>query len=294
MNWWKGLKGKVSLGEPLKRHTTFKIGGPAKFFIEPKDTQDLKSLLSLTKRHRIPLSIIGSGSNLLVCDKGINRAVLRLSAFSFTRLSFKNDRLEVGGGARLSQAVSVATERGLSGLEFLAGIPGTVGGAVVMNAGAWGETLSDVVEKVSVMDYNGKIKNLARRKIKFAYRDSNLSKYIILSATLKLERDNRDKIKDTVNRYLSRRKTQQDLSWPSAGCIFKNPSQGVSAGLLIDRCGLKGTKFGGAYVSTKHANFILNTKNAKAKDVMRLMALVKRQVRNNFKVKLEPEIKIWQ
>lgn len=318
MNWWKDLKGKVRLKELLKNHTTFKIGGPVKFFIEPRDINDLKLLLNLVnpalstakrnckirkggvkiylpagRQGKMPLLVIGAGSNILINDKGVDGVVLRLNSPYFKRVSFRNNCLDVGSGARLSQVVLSAQKRGLSGAEFLVGIPGTVGGALVMNAGVSGKSIGDLVENVTVMDYNGSIKILNKKDIKFGYRVSSLSKYIILSARIKLVKADKEEIRGRVKRYLGYRKITQGLSLPNAGCIFKNP-QGYSAGRLIDLCGLKGKRIKDACVSERHANFILNLGRAKSEDVIGLMKLIQREVKNKFNINLKPEIKIWQ
>jgi len=277
----------------MKGHTTFKIGGPAKYFIEPKDTHELKLLLSSIKRYNIPLLVIGGGSNILVNDRGVRAIVLSLNPPIFKKISFHNNHVFAASGVALSRVIRLAQKQGLSGLEFLSGIPGRVGGALAMNAGIPGENIGDLVEEASVMDYNGNIKNLNKKKIKFGYRASSLSKYIILSARLKLIKKDKQEIKNRIKRYLSRRKLTQDLSWSSAGCIFKNP-KGVSAGELIDLCGLKGKRIGGACISRIHANFILNLGQARARDVLKLMDLAKKDVKKKFNVSLEPEIKIWQ
>ncbi|MBI5144753.1 MAG: UDP-N-acetylmuramate dehydrogenase [Candidatus Omnitrophica bacterium] len=311
MNWWKqlnpvkniniigpkmifnGIKGKVKLAEPLKRHTTFKIGGRVRFFIEPRDTADLKLLLILRKRYKIPLLVIGGGSNILAGDRGMDCAVIRLSSPYFKKISFQDNRLEAGAGNFLQRLISCAQKQGLSGLEFLAGIPGTLGGALAMNAGAWERNIADLVEKVTVMDYNGKVKAFTKKYLQFGYRQSNLAKYIILKARLKLDRREKKEITRQIDRYISQRKNTQELSGYSAGCIFKNP-EGYSAGRLIDLCGLKGKRIGRAYISPRHANFILHKGKACAKDVLKLMGLAKRQVKDKFNLRLEPEIKIWK
>lgn len=293
MNWWKELRGRVKLNEPLENYTTLKIAGRAKFFIEPKDINDLKLLLSLLRRYKIPLRIIGAGSNILVSDKGVDAAVIRLDSPYFNRLSLKNGYLEVGSGVGLNEVVLATQRRGLSGVEFLAGIPGTIGGALAMNAGIPQANIAQTVKDITVMDYYGNIKTLNKKDIKFSYRSSHLSRYIILSARLKLVKKNKRKIKDEINKYLNYRHITQDLSLPSCGCIFKNP-RGDSAGRLIDLCGLKGKRIGDAFVSLKHANFILNLGNAKAGDVFKLMDLIKKKVKKRFNVTLEPEIKIWR
>lgn len=292
MNWQKNLKGKIKPGEPLKRHTTFKIGGPAEFFIKPKGISDLKLLLKGLKSDKIPILVIGAGSNILAADKGIKAAVLKLNAPDFRKVSFRGNYLNAGSGLMLQQLLSLAVKRGLSGMEFLAGIPGTLGGALVMNAGAWGRDIASLVREVKVMDYYGRAKTLKRKEIKFSYRKSGLDKYIILSACLKLIPAKQKEIRDNINKYLELRRNTQDTGLANAGCIFKNPQAG-SAGRLIDLCGLKGKRMGGARISLKHANFILNKGNARSRDVLGLMRLMRKTVKQKFKVSLEPEIKIW-
>jgi UDP-N-acetylmuramate dehydrogenase len=295
MNWWKKLKGKVKLAEPLKNHTTFKIGGPAKFFIEPRNPDDLKSLLSLVKRYNLPIFVIGRGSNLLISDKGINGVVLRLNMPYFKKLSYRDTYLSVGSGVSLGKVILFAKDHGLSGAEFLAGIPGTAGGALAMNAGVARDNRSilELVESVTVMDYSGKRKMLNKKDIRFGYRRSSLSKYIILSALIKLNRKAKGQINDKIKAYLRYRKLTQDLSKPSAGCIFRNPA-GHSAGRLIDLCGLKGKRIGDAGVSLKHANFILNLGHGSARDVCKLMDFIKEKINHKFNINLTPEIKIWK
>ncbi len=292
MNWPKRLKVNLRLNYPLKDHTTFKIGGPVKYFIEPKDAGDLKLLLNLSRGYKIPVLVLGAGSNVLASDKGVKAIVLRLNSPVFKKICFHKNRVEVGSAAPLSRLIYLAQGKGLSGLEFLAGIPGTLGGALMMNAGAWGRCIADLVEYVRVMDYNGNIKILDRNDIKFEYRAAGLDGFINLGACLKLKKKNKEQIRNKTGEYLKQRRKTQDLSWPSAGCVFKNP-KGKSAGMLIDRCGLKGRSSGGAVISRKHANFIINTGSAKAKDVLRLMALARREVKNKFNITLEPEIRIW-
>ena len=295
MNWWRNLKGRIRLAEPLKNHTTFKIGGPAKFFIEPQDPNDLRLLLSLVKRYNFPIFVIGRGSNLLISDKGINGVVLRLNAPWFNKLSYKDNYLETGSGILLSKVVLFAKGHGLSGAEFLVGIPGTVGGALAMNAGIAKDNCSigNLVENITVMDYHGNIRILNKKNIRFGYRTSSLSKYIILSALIKLSRKNKEEIGNKIKAYLKYRKLTQDLSKPSAGCIFRNPA-GHSAGRLIDLCGLKGKRIQDVCVSLKHANFILNLGKGSARDVCKLMDLIRKKVNNKFNISLTPEIKIWQ
>lgn len=237
---------------------------------------------------------MGSGSNLLVSDHGLKAAVVRLSSAGFRKVRFMNgSSLEAGSGVALARLISAAKERQLSGLEFLSGIPGTLGGALAMNAGAAGECIGGLVNTATVMDFNGAVSVLNKKRLRFAYRRSNLSRYIILSATLGLKRKSKLEITRRINRRLDLRRRNQDLSHPSAGCIFKNPGT-QAAGRLIDLCGLKGTRRGDAAVSGKHANFIINLGRAKASDVLKLMAAIKRAVKAGSGVNLESEIRIWR
>jgi len=299
MNWLKSLKGKVRFEEPLKKHTTFKIGGPAEFFVEPRDSKDLRQAVSLAKNNDIPIFLLGAGSNILVSDEGIEGIVLRLNSSYFRKISKKNNFLEVGSGLLLGQLMQHAAEYSLSGIEFLAGIPGTVGGALAMNAGAWGKNIGNIVEKVTVMDYTGNIKILSKKNIKFDYRKSSLAKYIILSCRIRFVKKNKEEIKDSMRKYIKLRQSSQENSYSNAGCIFKNPTgrtgrPACTAGRLIDLCSLKNKRIGGARVSGKHANFIINRMNAKAGDVLKLMNLIETKVKQKFNINLEPEIKIWK
>lgn len=304
MNWQKGLicakeaifsgiKGKISKGEPLKRHTTFRIGGPAKYFVEPLDIDSLRLLVKSARVYKIPILIIGCGSNLLVSDSGVNGLVIKFSSPSFKKIFFCRGTFIAGAGCLLGQVINYSQRHCLSGMEFLTGIPGTVGGALVMNAGIPHKNIGDLVEDIVVMDYNGKLKALSAREIKFGYRNSNLSKYIVLSARLRLKRKNPEEIKTAIGKYLDSRKNKQELFLPSAGCVFKNHRTRGPAGKLIDMCGLKGRRIGDACVSEKHANFIVNIGHASAADVSALMGLIKKEVKNRFKITLKPEIKIW-
>lgn len=291
MNWWKNSN--VRFNEPLKDKTTFKIGGAAKFFCRPKDTAELKLLIIAAKRYKIPVFIIGSGSNILINDKGINGLVLKLDSGSFKQVVYKRNYLDSGSGLALAELIRVSIKAGLSGLEFLSGIPGTVGGALCMNAGAGGISIGDFVQEVRVMDRKGSIKILHKKDISFGYRSSSLAGYIILSGRLKLVKKNKEEIKNNVKKYLDYRRNTQDTAYPGAGCIFKNPLEG-HAGRLIDSCGLKGRKQGGACISLRHANFILNQNEASACDVLKLMSIIRKKVKQKFEIDLEPEIKIWR
>ncbi len=287
-----GCKGIVKEHELLSRHTTFRIGGPARFFIEPRDEEDLRYTVLQSRKNKLPVFLLGAGSNLLIHDKGIDGAVIRLSGEYFRKVDFSAASVWCGGGVFLARLLCRAQQRGFSGIEFLAGIPGSAAGALVMNAGAWGKNIADVVEKVRVMDYNGGIKNIPAGKIKFGYRHSSLARYIVLGAWLRLSKARVRDIGRVILQYRKRRMESQETAFPNAGCVFKNPS-GLSAGYLLDACGLKGLRAGGAAVSLKHANFIVNRKDARASDIVKLMDIMKKKVEKKFGYVLEPEIKIW-
>lgn len=293
MNWWKGLGSRVRLNEPLKSKTTFKVGGEASFFCEPKDAGELRLLIISAKKYNVPVFVMGSGSNILVDDRGVNGLVLKLSSVFFKRIAVKRSYLEAGSGVMLVKLIQTALNNNLSGLESLSGIPGTLGGALSMNAGAAGISIGDLVQRVKVMDYKGNIRILQSEDIKFGYRKTNLGKYIILSGLLRLARKDKEEIKNNIRKYLEYRRKTQDVTSPNAGCIFKNP-KGDFAGRLIESCGLKGARQGGACVSLRHANFILNQNSASADDVLKLMDMIKKKVRHVFGIELEAEVKIWR
>jgi len=274
-------------------HTSFKIGGPADYFAIPKNAADLKLLLKLAKANKIPIYVLGAGSNILAVDKGIRAVVLQLSSPAFKRVKLTPRGLEAGSGVALGSLIQYSRQRGLAGLEFLAGIPGTLGGALAMNAACWGKSIAGLVDSVTVMDYSGGLKILPRESLRFSYRKSSLVKYIILGVKLKLKKVAWRQIDCSIRQYLRQRLGSHDNSFPSAGCVFKNPA-GSSAGMLIEACGLKGKKIGGACISQKHANFILNYRSASASDVLKLMKLARAAVRRKFKINLVPEVKIWR
>lgn len=294
MKWWQGLKSKVIFNEPLKNHTTFKIGGKADFFIEPHDITDLKLLVKKIKQHKIPFFLLGAGSNILVHDKGVRGLVIHLGSPFFKKITAQGNFLQIGSAVTLKALVIAAQRYGFSGAEFLAGIPGSVGGALMMNAGIPGENIGDLIKDITVMDYSGKVKKLKRQDIDFGYRSSNLANYIILSTRIELIKRNKKEIKKEIDGYLQYRRLYQDFSLPSAGCIFKNPRGKNSAGSLIDSCGLKGKRAGGAGISLRHANFIINIKDASAQDVDKLINLARKKVREKFNINLKLEITRWK
>jgi len=293
MNWPKSLIKLINKEVNLAKFTSFKIGGEAEFFAVPKNTGQLGKILVFAKNKKIPVHILGEGSNILVSDNGVKGIVIKIDGKYFKELYKRQDWLVVGSGIKLSRLVLFAKEKGLGGLEFLAGIPGSVGGSLVGNAGAWGSSIGDFVDQVCVLSYDGKKKLLNKDDLKFSYRLSNLGKYIVLWARLKLAKEDKDKIYAKIREYLLRRKKSQNDFLPSAGCIFKNPSAAAPAGKLIDLCKLKGKRKSKAMISKTHANFILNLGDAKASDVLWLMDLIRNKVKSRFDIELAEEVKLW-
>ena len=280
------IERKIQKNVPLSSLTTFKIGGPARYFLTVGSQDELVEAIRWAENGDIPCFVLGGGSNVLVADQGFNGLVIKLS---MTDCQLSGAKITVGASLSLMQLVKISIRNGLSGLEWAAGIPGTVGGAVRGNAGAFGHSISECLEKVEVLR-DKKIIELKNRKIRFSYRQSVFkeNKDIILRVILLLKKGDARGDREQVATILSRRLATQP-SEPSAGCVFKNPESN-SAGLLIEECGLKGKRIGGAEVSRKHANFIINTGTAKAEDVLNLIKLIKRKVRDKFGVELEEEV----
>lgn len=296
MDWSKILKGKLKFKEPLSKHTSFKIGGRAAIFFEPKDTADLSICLRNLKKFKMPYFLIGNGTNFLIKDSDFKGMVIRLSAPFFKNIDISSNIVTVGSGLSLQSLINYLSKTKLVGYEFLAGIPGSVAGALAMNAGATIENrrhdIEDIIYKVKVMSRDGKILNLSKKECGFSYRKSKLNRYIILEAQIKLKKGNSLTKKRIIKKILSYRRLHQDYSFPNAGCIFRNPSPSLSAGKLIERCSLKGFRYGGAMISCKHANFILNFNRATANDVIKLIDIAKKNVWNRFKISLKEEIRI--
>lgn len=282
----------VRLAEPMKAHTSFRIGGPADLFLTPGNTAELAETIQILRRHEIPVFILGNGSNLLVRDKGIRGAVVQLSG-RMAALGTDGTTVFAGGGALLSAAAAKAAEAGLAGLEFASGIPGSIGGAVMMNAGAYGGEMKDVLESVDVLTLDLQFETLPVEALELSYRHSSLAERgdIVLGARFRLERDDPQAIQARMAELAEKRREKQPLQYPSAGSTFKRP-EGYFAGRLIQDAGLKGKAIGGAQVSEKHAGFLINTGNATAQDMLELIAHCQRAVAEKFGVKLETEIKI--
>ena len=292
MKLFTGLEPIVKHDEPLAPYTWMGIGGPAQYFIEPANPDQLADVLRRCRENDLPVFVLGGGANLLVGDSGVRGAVLRLQSEEFSRAAFGPDGLKAGGGASLSRLVLRSVREGLSGLECLTGIPGTVGGAVKMNAGGAFGDIGNVIEAVHLMDVDGVAFTRLRGDLVFGYRTTNISSRVILGAEFKLAEDDPHRILNQVKQIWIYKKNTQPLAGPNAGCIFKNPRQ-VSAGALIDKAGLKGRRVGGAHVSEKHANFILTGPDTRATDVLKLIEIIRETVYKRSEVYLELEIEVW-
>lgn len=288
------LEQKIIFDEPMKKHTSFKIGGTADYFFKATTLEELQNIIKFAKIKEWPITIIGNGSNLLVTDKGIRGLVIKID---INKLKIeKKDKfavVEVGAGNKLMALATKMKDEELSGLEGLSGIPGSVGGAVVMNAGAYGKEMKDVVLSTTCMDKNGKLYTFSNEEQEFSYRNSIFQKkdYIIIETKLKLEYGKKDEIQKRMEEYFKSRKEKQPIKYPSAGSSFKR-QEGIITAKLIDDVGLKGYKIGGAQVSEKHAGFIVNYNNATATDVINLINYIKEKVYSKYGIKIEEEIKI--
>ena len=284
-------KDSILIDEPMSRHTTFRVGGPADFFVTPKAKEEVRDVIRICKEAGMPYYIIGNGSNLLVSDAGYRGVIVQICK-EMNEVKVEGDLVKAQAGALLSGIAAKALGAELSGFEFASGIPGTIGGACVMNAGAYGGEMKDVLESVTALTGEGKIIELGRNELELGYRTSVIAKkgYIVLGAVLKLERGDGEKIKTYMDELKEKRVTKQPLEYPSAGSTFKRP-EGYFAGKLIEDAGLRGFQVGGAQVSEKHCGFVINRDNATAADIMELMRQVQIRVKENSGVDLEPEVK---
>lgn len=285
-------KENIMMDEPMKKHVSFRVGGPADILVRPINEEQLKEILLYIKSEEIPYLIIGNGSNLLVRDGGIRGVVVELSD-NFSDFKIDGNKIEIKAGALLSRIGNAALRAELKGFEFASGIPGTFGGALAMNAGAYGGEIKDIVKTVKVMDKDGNILELSNEEMRFGYRRSTIVEkgYVALSAVVELEKGNYDDIKATMDDLRDRRTSKQPLNFASAGSTFKRP-EGYFAGKLIQDSGLKGLSIGDAQVSEKHSGFVINRGNATAKELLDLMFAVKSTVNAKFGVMLEEEVKI--
>ena len=283
---------RVFTGEAMSRHTTFKIGGPADYFLMPDKDTDVGRIVKICKESAIPYFILGNGSNLLVSDRGFRGVIIQLFK-NFSDLRVEGDRLYVQAGTLLSRTAKKALEASLTGFEFAAGIPGTIGGAMVMNAGAYGGEMKDVTEEVTVLTEKGEVKTLKREELKMGYRTSIIAEkgYLVLEAVLQLTDGDLKEIRAVMEDLKKKRISKQPLEYPSAGSTFKRP-KGYFAGKLIMDAGLRGFQVGGAQVSEKHCGFVINTGDATAEDVTELIRQVAERVKAQSGVTLEPEVKL--
>jgi UDP-N-acetylmuramate dehydrogenase len=291
-NPFAGLERFVAENEPLAPHTWFKLGGPARWYVRPESVQDLQDAAARCMEENIPVYVLGLGANLLVADEGVNGAVFRFDHESWRRVTLNGTTVEVGAGADVQKLVVRTVRAGLEGIECLAGIPATIGGAVKMNAGGKFGDIGGVLTKVQVMDSMGTVFERTKDDLIFDYRHTNITSPFILGATMQLDEDDPDRIMARTKEIWMYKRNSQPLNTKSAGCIFKNP-RGLSAGALIDQAGLKEMRVGGAEVSAKHANFIIAHPGCRAEDVFQLIKLVRERVYDKNQVKLESEVQVW-
>lgn len=281
----------VKQQEPMSRHTTFRIGGPADFYLCPHSTKEVQEIVEICKEEKLPYFVLGNGSNLLVSDRGYRGVVIQLWK-NFSDITVKDCCIQAKAGALLSKVAAEALEAGLTGMEFASGIPGTIGGAAFMNAGAYGGEMKDIIKSVKVLDTQGEIWVLPKEELKMGYRTSIVKEkgYTVLSVELELTRGNQEEIRNTMEDLKERRTSKQPLEMPSAGSTFKRP-EGYFAGKLIMDSGLRGFSVGGAQVSEKHCGFVVNKGGATAMDVLNLIREVQRRVKEQFGVDLETEVR---
>ena len=286
---------RIKQNEPMKNHTSFKIGGPAEFYIKIKSIEELQKILKFAQKENIKITIVGNGSNVLVSDKGIDGIVIRTNLKEMKIKDIEQNKVEitVDDATPIGFLAQKLLKEEITGFEEISGIPGTIGGAILMNAGAHGKEIKDIVTEVTTIDYEGKIHKFTNEESEFTYRHSKFSEgnYIILQAKMLLEKGNAKDIKTKMDEYAQYRKEKQPIEYPSAGSTFKRGTDFITA-KLIDEAGLKGYSVGGAKISEKHAGFIINTGNATAQDVLDLAKYVTDKVYEKFGKKIEFEIKI--
>ena len=284
-------KERVLLDEPMKQHTTFRVGGNADYFVMPQNAEEVKNIVALCKEADMPYYILGNGSNLLVGDKGYRGVIIQIYK-EMNHIRIEDDKVFAQAGALLSRVGTATLEAELTGFEFAAGIPGTVGGAVVMNAGAYGGEMKDIIASATVLTQDGDIITINKEDLELGYRTSVIAKkgYVVLEAEYQLQKGDKEAIRARMDELKVQRVTKQPLEYPSAGSTFKRP-EGYFAGKLIQDAGLRGFQVGGAEVSEKHCGFVINKDQATAADIQELMRQVSDKVMQEFGVKLEPEVK---
>lgn len=293
MTIFNGLEEIVEQDHPLAPHTWYRLGGPADYFIRPRNIEDLKEVIRRCNEQHVRMYVMGFGSNLLVSDEGVRGAVVKLEGAEWSRTEFEGEQITAWAGAELSKLVLDCVEKGLSGIEALTGIPGSVGGAVKMNAGGSFGDIGSAVESVTLMDIHGNVFEKSKPELIFDYRCANIRARFILSARIRLTPADPERIMRTVKESWIYKKNNQPLNTRNCGCVFRNPP-GASAGALIDRAGLKGLQVGGAVVSDKHANFIIAKDGCSSRDILQLIETIRQRVREQFDIDLEPELEIWK
>ncbi len=293
MELFSGLEKIVEKNQPLAKETWYGLGGPADYFVRPENVEQLVQVVSRCNENEIPIYVLGYGSNLLVADEGVRGVVCQLKSDNFSQMKFDKEQVTAGAGVELSRLLLTCAKKGLSGLEPLTGIPGSIGGAVRMNSGGNFGDIGTAIESVTLMGEDGNIFEKRKPELQFDYRQSNITAKFILEARMSLTAGDPEQITKTIKEIWVFKKNNQPLNTINSGCIFKNP-RGMSAGAMIDRAGLKGLVNGGAIVSEKHANFIIAQKGCTSKDVLRLIELVREKVRKQFNIELELEIEIWK
>ena len=292
MTLFNGLEHLVTYDEPMAARTWMRLGGPAQYFVRPQRLEDLTEVVHRCRDNDVRMYVLGEGANLLVNDAGVRGAVIHMGQGAFTDVVTEGTCLRACSGADMSKIVLSCVRKGLAGMECLTGIPGSVGGCVRMNAGGAFGDIGSIVETVHVMNEDGDVFARHRNDLAFAYRSTNIAAKFILGAEFELTEDDPQRVLKMVKQIWIHKKNTQPLGSGTAGCIFKNP-RGLSAGALIDRAGMKGRRVGGAYVSQKHANFIMVDPDAKASDVMELINVVRETVHRTHEVYLELEIEVW-
>jgi len=293
MSWWNDFADRIECNAPLGRRTWFRLGGRARYLFQPHSAEQLAALVVRAREEDVPLKVLGRGANVLVSDDGFDGVVVRLNHASFRRVERRGSQVDVGAGVDLMPFAHACSAQGLSGLECMAGIPSTIGGAIRMNAGGRSGEFGRVVKSVRVLGPEGGTETWSRQRCGFGYRHSELGDNVVLSAQLELVEDDPAKVRRVFEECFSQKRDSQPLGDRSAGCIFKNPA-GQSAGALIDQAGLKGARWGAAWVSERHANFIVARRGATASDVLHLIDLIRERVRSAFSTELEVEVDIWR
>lgn len=285
-------KANIMIDEPMKNHTSFKVGGPADILVTPEDALEVQAIIKICKENKVKYYLMGNGSNLIVRDGGIRGVVIKLTKLN--KIEVEGNKIIAQSGASLQNVAQLALDNSLKGMEFASGIPGSIGGAAAMNAGAYDGEMSMILESMLAIDSNGELLNLTNGQMELTYRSSAILKheYAVVKVTLSLQSGDKEVIKARMDTLAKKRSDIQPLEYPSAGSTFKRP-EGYFSGKLIQDCNLKGVYVGGAQVSEKHSGFIINKKDASAKDILDLIALVQNKVKGQFGVELNTEVRIW-